>query len=1017
MRRLVCPLVLAAIGGIATISPPNARTLQAQQLGTVTGRVVDAAAQRPLADVQVTIVGTQRGAVTNETGEFRIASVAPGTQTVRAQRIGYTPATLSITVSASSNVVANLALSVTAVELDQVVVTATGETQRRRETGNTVAVVQPTTERLAVAPSVAELLQAQAPGVYVNQSGGTQGTASRIRIRGANSVSLSNEPLVLIDGVRANNDIGGTGTIGVGGQQSSRLNDINPEDIESVEVLKGPAASAMYGTAASNGVIQIRTKRGRAGKPQWTTFVEGGQQKDVYDYPANYSQIGRNAAGSRITGCTLDLQARQLCTAVADSLASWNPLLDASPFRTGSITTFGASVSGGGDVASYFLSGDLDRNDGVYDPNHFIRASLRANVTGQLRKNISAQVSVNYLASRLRFPQNDNNVLGVFAGGLLGSAFDDPVSRGYIAGQTVQDIFAINTQENVERFIGGANATWNITKWLTATGVTGVDFIDRRNRESVPPNTVFFGSLPDGQRTANTADLWSYSANGSATAAFDLTSTIRSSTTASVMAGEIEARSSGTFGAKQLAGTESLQGTSARFAVGETNTDNKTLGGIIQEQLSWNDRLFLSGGIRTDNNSAFGSKFGWITYPSAGISYVISDEPFFPKTNILSSLRLRTSYGRSGQRPNFRDAITFFNTQTVTIDGVDQPGIVVGGTGNADLKPEVSSEFEGGFEAGFLSERIGFEATYYNKKTNDLLIARPLPPSLGLTQTQFANLGSSVNSGFEFSLRGDVFTTRVAKFSVVATAAQTRNELTDIGTLPSGGPIPPIILGEQRHVQGFPLGGFWDEPYTFQDKNGDGIISRVNCPGNNGNANPIGPSSMQCEVILGDTAEYLGSPFPKNEISFSPSLTLYKHVTLRALFDRRSGQKLLNLTEVFRCVFVANCRAANDVAAPLDDQAAYIAANMGTDAGYIQDASFTKLRELSISLDVPSRYLTRTGLGGARVTFAGRNLKTWTKYKGLDPEIYEQGGTNFSTDEFLSQPHVRYYTVRLDVSW
>jgi TonB-linked SusC/RagA family outer membrane protein len=977
----------------------------------VTGRVLDAAVQRPLADVQVTIVATQRGAVTNENGEFRIASVPPGAQTVRAQRIGYAPATLAVTVVASGNVVANLALSATAVELDQVVVTATGETQRRRETGNTVAVVQPTTERLAVTPSVAELLQAQAPGVYVNQSGGTQGTASRIRIRGANSVSLSNEPLVLIDGVRTNNDIGGSGTIAVGGQQSSRLNDLNPEDIESVEVLKGPAASAMYGTAASNGVIQIRTKHGKAGKPQWMSFVESGKQKDVYDYPANYSQIGRNASGGRVVGCSLDSQARKLCTAVADSLASWNPLVEASPFRTGSITTFGASVSGGGDIASYFVSGDLDRNDGVYDPNHFNRTSLRATLNGQLRSNLSTQVSANYLSSRLRFPQNDNNVLGVFGGGLLGSAFDDPVSRGYIAGQTVQDIFAINTQENVERFIGGTNATWNISKWLTATGVTGVDFVDRRNRETVPPATVFFGSLPDGQRTANTADLWSYSANASATAAFDLTTGLRSSTTASVQFNKDYVNGVRAFGAKLLAGTGSLQGTSARFSVGETNTDNKTLGGIIQEQLAWKDRLFLSGGIRTDNNSAFGSKFGWITYPSAGISYVISDEPFFPKTNILSSLRLRSSYGRSGQRPNFRDAITFFNTQTVTIDAVDQPGIVVGGTGNADLKPEVSSEFEGGFEAGFLSERVAFEATYYNKKTNDLLIARPLPPSLGLTQTQFANLGSSVNSGFEFSLRGDVFTTHVAKLSVVATAAQTRNELTDIGRLPTGDPIPPIILGEQRHVQGYPLGGFWDEPYTFNDKNGDGIITRVNCPGQAQVAG--GPD---CEVSVGSTAVYLGNPFPTREWSLTPRLTLFDWLQFGALLDHRGGYKIYNLTERFRCNF-GNCRAASDPNAALASQAANLGQLMNTDAGYIEDGTYTKLREVSATLTAPRSLNARMRVQNATLTIAARNLATWTNYTGFDPEVNSTPTGNFNTSDFLTQPPLRIWTARVSLSY
>ena len=171
-------------------------------------------------------------------------------------------------------------------------------------------------------------------------------------------------------------------------------------------------------------------------------------------------------------------------------------------------------------------------------------------------------------------------------------------------------------------------------------------------------------------------------------------------------------------------------------------------------------------------------------------------------------------------------------------------------------------------------------------------------------------------------------------------------------------------------------------------------------------------------MTLGDTAEFLGSPFPTHELSVTPQLQVYKNVTIRALFDHRGGQKLLNFTERFRCVSFGNCFASNSKTAPFKDQVRYVAGLMGTDVGYIEDASFTKLREVSVSLGVPQRYMTRYasrfGFNTATLTLAGRNLKTWTNYTGLDPEINENGGFNFSTDEFLSQPHVRYYTIRLD---
>jgi TonB-linked SusC/RagA family outer membrane protein len=978
--------------------------------GSVTGRVLEANSQRPLSDVQVRVIGTQRGAITNEQGDYRITSLTPGSVQVRVQRIGYAPATQTVTVTAGSPVTANFELTPTAIQIDEVVVTATGESQRKRESGNTIATVTPTPERLATTTNIAEVLQASAPGVYINSPGGTQGSANRIRIRGASSVSLSNEPLLIVDGVRASNEINGTGSIGVGGQTSSRLNDINPDDIEAIEVIKGPAAAALYGTAGANGVIQVRTKRGRSGKAKWTVTAEGGQQRDVQAYPANYTQVGLTTAGARTTGCTLDAQARRVCTPKPDSLVSFNPLEQYSPYITGKTASLGASVSGGGDVASYFVSADVDDDNGIFDPNKFRRWSTRLNVTSQFRENISAQLSTSYVGSRLEFPQNDNNTLGILGGGLLGSAFDDPVGHGFITGQTVQDLYAIDVRENVERFVGSAPIVWQVNKWLTANATAGVDFFDRRNRQTVPPGKVNFGALPEGQRNANNADIWNYTANGSATATFNVTPTLRSTTTGGVQFTREYIEGVRAQGAKLLGGTGSLQGAAARFVVGETNTDNRTYGGLVSEQLAWRDRLFLTGALRTDRNSAFGQDFGWVTYPAASLSYVISDEDFFPKVSFLNSLRLRTAYGESGKQPNFRDAITFFNTQTVTVAGSDQPGITVGGTGNLDLKPEVSREIEGGFEAAFLNSRVGLELTYYQKTSQDLLIARPLPPSLGLTQTQFDNLGESTNKGWEVMLRGQILDMRNVKLDVTATYAGNKTKLTDIGRLPSGEKISPIVFGIQRHVEGFPLGGYWDESIKFADKNGDGIITRVNCPGQAQVAG--GP---ECEMEIG-ALSYLGQPLPTNEISVSPRLQLFSWLQLSALVDHKGGFVVFNNTERFRCNF-GNCAAAYVKETSFADQAANLGQLMNTDAGYVEDGTYTKLREVAASITFPRDWATRMRTESLTLTLAGRNLATWTDYKGFDPEVNSQPGSNFGTSDFLTQPPLRMFTARLSIGF
>ncbi len=999
VRRLfhICGATGALLFGIASVA-------RAQDAGTISGRVIEAGTNAPVASAQIQVVGTTRGAVTGDDGRFRIAAMRPGTYQVRALRLGYQASAQTVDVTVGGTAEANFSLSPAAISLEQVVTTATGEQERRREIGSAVSTLQPQPEQIASAQNVSQLLSGKIPGVDVQQAGGTVGTASRIRIRGATSISLTNEPLIVIDGIRFNNNVGQSGTtgsttIGVGGQVPSRFNDINPEDVETYEVLKGPAAAAQYGTAAANGVIQITTKRGRSGKSRWTTYAEGGTIRDVTDYPANYSQLAtqRTATGGRII-CSLDSQTRGLCTPNPDSLLIFNPLVANSPFINGHRGSYGASVSGGSDQITYYTGGNFDREQGVFAVSQDQRASGRANLSIQMRDNWNVQLGTSYLAAHTRLPQNDNNVLGVVSSGLLGNAFDDPTAHGYLSGQVPQAIYAINTRQDVQRFENTVNTSYQPLSWLTATGVAGLDYLNRYDNEVVPPNKVAFGSLPDGQRNSNPYSIYNYTANGTLSAVFTPFAGIKSTTKVSGLFNKELIRGTQAFGAKLLSGTTSLSGTTARFAVSETNTDNKTASKLLREDLAFRDRIFLSGAVRNDKNSAFGQNFGSINYPSVTLSWVVNEEPFFPKTNFFNSLRLRAASGKSGQKPNFRDAITFFNAQTVTVAGTDQAGIVVGGTGNPNLRPERSKETELGFDAGFFGERIGLEVTHYNKRTDDLLIAVPLPPSLGLTTTQFKNLGTVRNSGMEYLVTAKVLDVDRAAFDLTFTGSTNDNILLSLGKLPSGAPVPPIIVNtQQQHREGIPLGSYFQRAITFNDANKDGIIARS-------------------EITLTDTAVFLGNPLPKVQYSVSPTLTLLKIFRVSALFDHKGNYKLFNNTRRFRCSF-GNCQEAYDKNTPLADQAASIGISLGTDAGYIEDASFTKLRELAFSVKAPDSWVSAFGGHNMELTVAGRNLHTWTNYTGFDPEINSTPGANFSTSDFLTLPPTRNWTVRLTTSF
>jgi TonB-linked SusC/RagA family outer membrane protein len=1018
LRAVLVPaLVSASLWG-----PSRVNAQQATATGAITGHVVDAGSKAPVASAQIQIVGTTRGIVAGDDGRFRINNVPAGTYQVRVLRIGFQAQVRTVTVTAGEAANADFELKPTVVNLDQVVTTATGASERKREQGNAVGTVVPAPTQLAAAQTPSQLLTGRIPGVDVATSGGTVGSGSRIRIRGANSLSLSNEPIIVVDGVRFNNAVGqdatsGATTIGVGGQVPSRFNDINPEDIERVDILKGPAAAALYGTAAASGVIQITTKRGRNSAPRWNLFVEGGSIRDVTSYPANYAQIGTTTAGKRTTACTLDSQTRGLCTPFKDSLMSLNPLEKYSPFINGHRGAYGASVLGGSDAVNYYLAGNYDRQQGVFTASTDQRGSGRANLTAQLRPTWNVQVSTSYLADHIRLPQNDNNTLGIVSTGLLGSAFDDSVpgkpcsggpsfnptlcGHGYLSGivpSMTQN--GMITRQDVQRFENSINTNFQPLSWLTATGVAGLDYLNRYDNETVLPNTVAFGSLPQGQRTSNPYQIYNYTATGSLSAVWSVTEDLKATSTGSIQFNKELVRGTRAFGANMLAGTQSLSGTAARFAVGETNTDNKTLGELFREELAWRDRLYLTGGLRNDKNSAFGVNFGSIVYPSVQGSWVVSDESFFPKSSILSSLRLRAADGQSGRQPNFRDAITYYNAQTVTVGGTDVPGITStgAGTGNPNLRPERSTEVEFGGDLGFFNNRLSAEITHYHKKTTDLLVAVPLPPSLGLTTTQFQNLGAMLNTGWETSWNAKVLDRSNVALNVLFTTTTNNNKVITLGVLPNDSILKSIVVNtQQQHRPGYPAGGYWQRAITYNDANHDGIISRS-------------------EVTLTDTAVYLGNPLPKRQWSISPDLTLLKYFRVSALFDHKGGYKLFNNTARFRCSF-GNCRAASDPTAPLAQQAAAIAIPLGTDAGYIENADFTKLRELSFTLMAPASFTRAFGGHDMNLIIAGRNLHTWTKYSGFDPEVNSSPGANFTTQDFLTLPPSRTWTARVNVTF
>jgi TonB-linked SusC/RagA family outer membrane protein len=992
----------------------------AQDTGTVTGTVTDATNGQPLTGVQMVVDGTNRGALTNEEGRYLITRVPLGAQTVRAVVIGYAQEQQQITVTAGQPSVADFSLTTTAVNLEAIVVSAaTGREQRLREVGTKVGTIE--VEDLNPAPitSVSDVLSGRTEGVVLQDVNGTTGTSQRIRIRGANSLSLSNEPLIFVDGVQINNNFAG---FGVGGQETNRLNDINPNDIANIEIIKGPAASASYGTAAANGVILITTKRGRPGDSEWQFFAEYGQIDDITDYPSNfgsYQIVDANAPLFLDNGelnddaaiwCTNFLVAEGFfgCSQI-DGTVSFDTMEDprTSFLSSGQRQRYGASVRGGTDRARYFLSAQFEDETGVIGFNTQERINLRANLDAQLNDITDVSISVGYADGILGLNNNDNSIFSPIINGLLGYpafvAADDggPASDNYGFGFTYDDLENLVVNQEVDRFTTSGTVRVRPTSWLTLNANLGLDLTAQHDFEDLQRGLLpIGGDFNVGYRQSQRANNALYTAIFSGTGTFQLSDDVVSNTTAGTQYTQQTFRNTYCYGAALVSGTNSCGSTTVRPDIDEDFFEVRTLGLYLQQELAWRDRVFLTAGIRADQDSNFGETIGFTYFPSAQLSWVLSEESFFPEVDWISTTRVRGAYGESGLTPGFRQAITFFSPVSVATPGGDAAGVTLGNTGTPDLKPERVKEWEFGADVGLFDDRLSLDFTYFNRRSENALISRPLAPSLGISTSIFQNLGAVRNSGTELSARLDVVQTDNFGLNLGFNNTTLSNELETLGE-----GISPIIFnrGLQRHEEGFALGGFWARPYTVND-DGDGLVTRA-------------------EIDVAGEAEYIGPALPTWQRSVFADVRIGEFLTISTLVEGRGGHYTGNDSEAFRCQnswFAYGCGGYGDPNATVDEQARAIADTfLGTPYGFIEEADFWRWRELSVTFNVPES-LGRSvpALDGLRVTLAGRNLALFTDYTGLDPETVEGGGNaNFSQSEFNTQPPVRYFMLRFDYSF
>ena len=1042
MRRLT----LAAL--TSTVLLATARSAAAQQ-GRIAVRVTDAATQQPVSQAQVQIVGTTLGGLTGQDGRAVIRGVTPASHQVRVLRVGYAEQKKPVTVTANEEATVDFALAQVAVSLAPVVTTATGE-QRRVEIGNSVAQID---ARKVVEESpvrnVDDLLNSRTAGVAV-QTGTQTGTGSRVRIRGQNSLNLANDPIYVIDGIRMTSDVG-SNRYSTGGGNASRVGDINPEEIESVEVVKGPSAATLYGTDAANGVVVITTKKGRAGAPRWNFYGEGGYLEDRNTYPWNYTIAGHSPNATAYRECTLPQVSAGSC--VFDSLRVYAPAHDpdATPIGNGNRYQAGVQVAAGSEAIRYFLAGEREEETGTLDlpdferrrfkqqgiplhdwtsrPNTLAKNSVRANINATLSPKLDVAVSSGFIKLQQRYTLESNATAGLGSHLFGGPGYKDncmvavtPATpcngyRAWTPGYTWQE----KTEQGVNRFILSGDANWRPFSWNQTRVTIGNDFTDRadvdlRYRGEAPPlnATYRLGFAGEGR-----TDIRNLTANLSSTGSFNPRPWLNSKTTAGVQYVNYSFRQNAGEGSNLPPGTQTPAAGAEPNAASAT-TLQKTLGFFAEEALGFNDRLFVTGAVRSDQNSAFGTNFQSVWYPKASVSWIISDESFFPQVSWLNSLRLRSAYGASGVQPGPNDAIRTFEAQATNVLATDQPGVRYNLLGNKGLKPEKSTEIEAGFETKLANNRVGLDVTFYHKRTSDALISAIVAPSAGVGgqnneagTTVRRNLGATMNEGWEFLGNAQLLSRRQFGWDVTLNASTNKNRLLDLGG------TPKQINVETRVVEGYPMFGWWARPILgWQDKNKDGILTATGC----------GPYSKddtpQCEVFVGDSAVFRGYTQPRYLMTFTNGIDLFQRkLRVQALLDYRGGYKAYNNTERIRCASRQNCNGLMNPNATFEEQA-MAAAHLGHPAktldGFFQDGTFLKLREVTLRYAMSPRIASLLRARNADIIVTGRNLVKWTSYRGLDPEndyLVTSTTTRDVPSDFQTAGPASYYIVRLNLGF
>ncbi|MBS1536648.1 MAG: TonB-dependent receptor [Bacteroidetes bacterium] len=935
------------------------------QTGGIRGTVIDSKTRTPLASATVvllinnkgnnTTTRTNFGKITDKQGQFEFKGIPVGSYIVKFTYVSYSALQKNTEVLDKEVVTVNGELNTDVKGLDEVVVT--GVASRTQKSVAEVAVARVDAAALSETNSfdgVSQLLQGKVAGVRTSSSSGNVGGGFRFDVRSGAGLNGNGQPTVFVDGVRVEN---GLTDASVGGQDLSALSLLSSESIESVEILKGPAASALYGTSGSNGVVLIKTKRAMTGVGANNYAIQfkttHGWNERQADYTTAYS-LGADDA---------------------------NRIL-----RKGTISAQAFSIGGNTGSFNYLLGYDRRSEDGILSTNSYVRDAIRGNFSAFASDKLTLNVSTSYTFANNLIPFGDNTVFG-FLGETLDYAPKSLGGNGAYFGLDSVAVAALRVTNRQQSFTGSAEAIYVPMKDLSFRGLIGVNTIGTNFNYNVPSNYNYsrYG-IVKGTKYISTNEQNAYNFEFAGTYSTQFGDDINSSTVVGLQGFLNTARGieiqKDSFPSTVLTNL----GSGKIYTGGNENFGESRSGGLfIQEEISMSNTYFFSAGLRNDYASAIGKDAATVFYPRASAAVRLDRALELPSS--INLFKFRLAYGASGILPGALDGSVLRWGATQTGDGT---GATVTSLGNPTLKPETVQEFEVGTEIEF-DNSYGLELTYFQQFSSNSIFAYQQAPSIGLPNP-FQNIGSIVGSGIEANIYARLFRTEEYQLDLNLITNYANNEVTDLGG------AAPIISGENVVMVGQPKAAFYSFPITGALYDDKGLYKGVQ---------------------LGTERKFFGNPVAPMNGSFSFTFRFFKDFSLYALADWTSGGTIHNFTRQFITRFGGNGEfselatqlgvSARFGIAPRTDvtaltpnsteykQAAEKFAQMDpTETGaadYYESSDNIRIREISLKYNMTSllESIMPNTVKSVSLTLAARNVALFTSYTGPEVELNREG--------------------------